>query len=68
MAERTRVMDLSRLLDAVRDVRAQVCRASLATSVAVDPNRSPITLMVCLMAVVIFTICCSGVMACFLLS
>ena len=29
MAERTQVIDLSRSLDAVRDVRAQVCQASL---------------------------------------
>jgi hypothetical protein len=32
-----------------------------STSLSVDPNRSPITLMACLMAVVIFTICSSDV-------
>jgi len=34
---------------------------ALATSPSVDPNRSPITLMACLIAVVIFVICSSGV-------
>src|SRR3989344_4498576 len=36
---------------------------TLATSSSVDPNRSPITLMACLIAVVIFTICSSAVIA-----
>jgi hypothetical protein len=35
---------------------------ALMTSCSVDPNRSPITLMACLMAVVIFVMCSCGVM------
>jgi hypothetical protein len=34
----------------------------LSTSCSVDPNRSPITLTACLMAVVIFAMCSVGVM------
>jgi hypothetical protein len=30
---------------------------ALATSYSVDPNRSPVTLVACLMAVVIFAMC-----------
>ena len=37
------------------------CMAA-ATSCSVDPNRSPITLIACRMAVVIFAMCSSGVM------
>src|SRR5712692_1392258 len=37
-----------------------------ATSPAVDPNGSPITLMACLIACVIFAICSSGVIECLL--
>src|SRR2546428_13536901 len=37
-----------------------------ATSPAVDPNGSPITLMACLIASVIFAICSSSVIECLL--
>lgn len=43
----------------IEDLRSSM---AFATSVSVDPNRSPMTLMACLIAVVIFVICSAGVM------